>query len=143
MYLSVHVASQKMVLHRDEAEDVIYPISTSSKGTGQQEGSWKTPLGLHEIRSKIGHGLPLHSVFVGRRFTGEVYTPEVRKQYPGRKDWILTRILWLRGLERGYNRFGNVDTMRRYIYIHGSPDTAVMGQPGSRGCIRMHGKRPN
>ncbi|KEI71832.1 L,D-transpeptidase [Endozoicomonas elysicola] len=140
MHLTVHIASQEMVLHEKDGKRSVYSISTASKGTGQQEGSWQTPLGLHVIRAKIGGGLPVNSVFVSRRFTGEIYSPELRKQYPGRKDWILTRILWLSGLEPGYNRHGNVDTMRRYIYIHGSPDTAVMGEPGSRGCIRMHGK---
>ncbi|WP_257295245.1 L,D-transpeptidase [Endozoicomonas sp. YOMI1] len=140
MHLTVHIASQKMVLHEKGGKRRVYSVSTASKGTGQQEGSWQTPLGLHVIRAKIGAGLPANSVFVGRRFTGEIYSPELRKQYPERKDWILTRILWLSGLERGYNRLGNVDTMRRYIYIHGSPDTAVMGEPGSRGCIRMHGE---
>lgn len=139
MHLTVNIASQEMVLHEKNGKCRTYSISTASKGTGQQEGSWQTPLGLHVIRAKIGGGLPVNSVFVSRRFTGEVYSPELREQYPGRRDWILTRILWLSGLEPGYNRLGNVDTMRRYIYIHGSPDTAVMGEPGSRGCIRMHG----
>ncbi|WP_419834834.1 L,D-transpeptidase family protein [Endozoicomonas atrinae] len=139
MHLTVHIASQEMVLHEKNGKRRVYSISTASKGTGQKEGSWQTPLGLHVIRAKIGAGLPVNSVFVGRRFTGEIYSPELRKQYPGRKDWILTRILWLSGLEPGHNRFGNVDTMHRYIYIHGSPETAVMGEPGSRGCIRMHG----
>ncbi|MGB1270849.1 MAG: L,D-transpeptidase family protein, partial [Endozoicomonas sp.] len=101
---------------------------------------WQTPLGRHVIRAKIGEGLPLHSVFVSRRFTGEIYSPGLTAVYPGRKDWILTRILWLSGLEPGYNRLGSVDTMRRYIYIHGSPDTAEMGVAGSRGCIRMYGR---
>ena len=139
MLLTVHISSQEMVLHEKSGKSHTYSVSTASKGTGQQEGSWQTPLGLHVIRAKIGAGLPVNSVFIGRRFTGEIYSPQLRKQYPGRKDWILTRILWISGLEPGYNRLGNVDTMRRYIYIHGSPDTAVMGEPGSRGCIRMHG----
>jgi hypothetical protein len=114
-------------------------VSTASEGVGQQEGSWQTPLGRHVIRAKIGQNCPLHSVFVGRRFTGEIYSPDLQKLYPDRRDWILSRILWLSGLEPGFNRLGNVDTMRRYIYIHGSPDHAQMGEPGSRGCIRMHG----
>jgi lipoprotein-anchoring transpeptidase ErfK/SrfK len=76
-------------------------------------------------------------VFVGRRPTGELFGDELQARHPGR-DWILTRILWLSGLEPGRNRLGNVDTMRRYIYIHGSPDAARMGTPGSHGCIRMH-----
>jgi lipoprotein-anchoring transpeptidase ErfK/SrfK len=88
------------------------------------------------IRAKIGQGLPVNTVFVGRRPTGEIYTPELGREFPGR-DWMLTRLLWLSGCERGFNRLGNVDTMRRYIYIHGSPDSAKMGAPGSIGCIRM------
>ena len=99
-------------------------------------GSYCTPLGAHIIRAKIGAGLPENTVFVGRRPTGELYTPELSAQFP-KRDWILTRILWLSGCEVGFNRLGDVDTMRRYIYIHGSPDSVHMGQPGSIGCIRM------
>ncbi len=137
MHLTVHIASQQMTLHEDDGQCRTYSVSTASNGTGQQEGSWQTPLGRHVIKAKFGAGLPLNAVFVARRFTGEIYSPELCGRFPERKDWILTRILWLGGLEPGYNLNGNVDTESRYIYIHGSPDTAVMGQPGSRGCIRM------
>ena len=113
-----------------------YPVSTSKYGAGERNGSFCTPRGAHVIRARIGVGQPVNSVFVRRRPTGEIWTPELYAQYPGR-DWILTRILWLSGCERGRNRLGDVDTMRRYIYIHGSPDTAEMGKPGSIGCIRM------
>ena len=99
-------------------------------------GSYCTPLGAHIIRAKIGAGFPENTVFVGRRPTGELYTPELSEQFP-KRDWILTRILWLSGCEVGFNRLGDVDTMRRYIYIHGSPDSVHMGEPGSIGCIRM------
>ena len=140
MLLKVRIASQEMTLFGDDGEPVrTYSVSTASKGTGQQEGSWQTPLGKHIIRAKIGADMPLGAVFVGRRFTGEVYDEQLKAQKPARRDWILTRILWLSGLEPGFNRLGNVDTMRRYIYIHGSPDSSEMGKPGSRGCIRMHG----
>jgi len=114
-----------------------YPISSARNGVGQTKGSYCTPLGRHIVRTKIGAGQPENTVFVGRRPTGERYTPELSAQFPDR-DWILTRILWLSGCEVGHNRLGEVDTMRRYIYIHGSPDTVPMGQPGSIGCIRMH-----
>ena len=137
MHLTVHIASQQMILHEDDGQSRNYSVSTASKGTGQQKGSWQTPLGRHVIKAKFGAGLPLNSVFVARRFTGETYSPQLCAQFPERKDWILTRILWLSGLEPGFNLNGNVDTESRYIYIHGSPDTAAMGQPGSRGCIRM------
>ena len=76
---------------------------------------------------------------MGRRPTGETYSPELSNQYPNR-DWILTRILWLCGEEKGLNRGGNVDTMRRYIYIHGAPDSHAMGVPSSHGCIKMRNK---
>ncbi|HSC93909.1 MAG TPA: L,D-transpeptidase [Burkholderiales bacterium] len=123
----------------DDAGKLIkrYAISSAKNGVGEQNGSFRTPRGRHIVRAKIGAGAPFNTVFVERRPTGETYSPELAKRHPGR-DWILTRILWLSGLERGYNRLGKVDTMRRAIYIHGSPDTADMGKPGSRGCIRMH-----
>ena len=114
-----------------------YPISSAKNGVGQENGSFCTPLGKHIIRAKIGAGQPLNTVFVKRRPTWEIYTPELGAKFPGR-DWILTRILWLSGCERDFNRLGSVDTMRRYIYIHGSPDEVEMGKPGSIGCIRMH-----
>lgn len=113
-----------------------YQISTSRYGAGEKSGSHCTPRGLHIIRAKIGAGLPINSVLVGRRPTGEIWSPELSAANPGR-DWILTRILWLSGCELGRNRLGAVDTMRRYIYIHGTPDLAPMGVPASIGCIRM------
>ena len=111
-------------------------VSTSSNGPGERMGSECTPRGRHIVRAKIGDGAAPGSIFVGRRPTGERYHPRLRAQYPDR-DWILTRILWLSGLEPGRNRLGEVDTMRRFIYIHGCPDDVVLGTPGSHGCIRM------
>jgi L,D-transpeptidase YbiS len=113
-----------------------YSISTSKNGAGEANGSYCTPRGRHIIRAKIGGGEAVNTVFVERRPTGEIYSAELAKRFPGR-DWILTRILWLSGCEPGHNRLGNVDTMRRAIYIHGSPDSATMGKPGSHGCVRM------
>jgi L,D-transpeptidase YbiS len=113
-----------------------YSVSTAEKGLGEKNGSFCTPRGRHVVRAKIGAGLPLRTVFVRRRPTGEVWTPELDAKYPGR-DWMLTRLLWLSGCEPGFNRLHEVDTMRRYIYIHGSADSAEMGRPGSHGCIRM------
>jgi lipoprotein-anchoring transpeptidase ErfK/SrfK len=113
-----------------------YLVSTARNGAGEQAGSNCTPRGRHIVRAKIGGQAPLNTVFVGRRPTGEIYSPELAQRFPGR-DWILTRILWLSGCEPGFNRLGTVDTMRRFIYIHGSPDTVAMGSPGSIGCIRM------
>ncbi len=117
----------------------VYRVSTSKFGPGEKNGSFCTPRGSHLVRAKIGAGQPLGAVFVRRRPTGEVWTPQLHERYPGR-DWILTRILWLSGREPGRNRLGDVDTMRRYIYIHGSPDLADFGQPGSIGCVRMRNR---
>lgn len=114
----------------------IWSISTGLAGAGNEENSGKTPLGFHRIRAKIGGDSPLGAVFVGRRFTGEIYSHALGLAHPQR-DWILSRILWLCGNEAGVNRLGNVDSMRRYIYIHGTPDSEPMGAPLSHGCIRM------
>lgn len=116
-----------------------YSVSTAENGAGEQNGSYCTPRGKHIIRAKIGAGCPENTVFVGRRLTGEIWSQDLSKQFPGR-DWILTRILWLSGLESGFNRRGSVDTMRRYIYLHGSPDIVPMGIAGSIGCIRMRNR---
>ncbi len=113
-----------------------YAVSTAANGVGEANGSYCTPRGRHIVRAKIGAGQPENTVFVRRRPTGEIYTPELGARFPER-DWILTRILWLSGCEPGFNRLGEVDTMRRFIYIHGSPDTVAMGAPGSHGCVRM------
>ena len=122
----------------DDRGNVIkqYRVSTSKNGPGEVNGSYRTPRGRHVVRAKIGGGRPINTVFVERRPTGEIYGPELAARHPGR-DWILTRILWLSGCEPGFNRLGKVDTMRRAIYIHGSPDSAEMGRPGSHGCVRM------
>jgi hypothetical protein len=116
-----------------------YLVSTAKNGPGEKNGSFCTPRGSHIVRAKIGAGQPLGAVFVRRRPTGEVWTPEMHERYPGR-DWILTRILWLSGREPGKNRLREVDTMRRYIYIHGCPDSAELGKPGSIGCVRMRNR---
>jgi predicted GNAT family N-acyltransferase len=112
------------------------PVSTALNGAGELAGSNCTPRGRHIVRAKVGAGVTANTVFRGRRPTGEVWSPELAAEFPGR-DWILTRILWLSGKEPGRNRLGEVDTMRRYIYIHGSPDSVPMGSPGSIGCVRM------
>jgi len=113
-----------------------YSVSTAKNGPGEKNGSFCTPRGSHIVRAKIGAGQPVNTVFMRRRPTGELWSPELHAKHPGR-DWMLTRLLWLSGCQPGFNRLGDVDTMRRYIYIHGSPDTAEMGKPGSIGCIRM------
>ena len=135
--LVIHVANQTLE-HRDHNGQWLktYMISTALKGVGERKGSYCTPRGQHIIRAKIGEGLAENAVLVARRFTGEYFSPELYAQYPGR-DWILTRILWLSGCEVGKNRLGECDTMRRYVYIHGTPDSTPLGVAGSKGCIRM------
>jgi lipoprotein-anchoring transpeptidase ErfK/SrfK len=113
-----------------------YPVSTSKHGAGELRDTFKTPRGRHVVRAKIGAGAAIGAVFRGRRPTGEIYSDDLARADPGR-DWILTRILWLSGTEIGKNRLGDVDTMRRYIYIHGTPDSTPLGVPGSIGCVRM------
>jgi lipoprotein-anchoring transpeptidase ErfK/SrfK len=135
--IEVDVAAQTLVMRdRDGLPIFETRVSTARKGVGERVHSECTPRGRHIIRAKIGAGEPVNTVFVSRRPTREIYSPALRAAYPGR-DWILTRILWLSGLEHGHNRLGEVDTMRRYIYIHGCPDEDPMGVPGSRGCIKM------
>lgn len=137
MKIRISLTRQALELFEDGGKRVReYSVSTSLKGAGERRGSNCTPRGCHIIRAKIGAGLPENSVFVRRRPTGEIYTRELADRHPGR-DWILTRILWLSGCEPGVNRLGEVDTMRRFIYIHGTPDGAELGRPGSIGCIRM------
>ncbi|WP_456413008.1 L,D-transpeptidase family protein [Thiolapillus sp.] len=137
LHLQVRLATQELRLLEDEKLLVAYPVSTAANGPGMRAGSGCTPLGKHYIRLKIGEKCPLNTVFVGRRPTGEIYTPELGREYPHR-DWVLTRILWLSGLEPGKNRGGDCDTLRRFIYIHGTDQESLLGQPVSHGCIRMN-----
>jgi len=134
--IEISIPKQSLALFENGRELRRYSVSTSRNGPGEQEGSFCTPRGEHIVRAKIGAGHPVDTVFVRRRPTGEIWTPELTERFPGR-DWILTRILWLSGREPGKNRLREVDTMRRYIYIHGSPDNVEMGKAGSIGCIRM------
>lgn len=136
--VSVTVSSelQQLYVFKDQQVLRIYKISTAKNGLGEQKNSYMTPRGKHIIRAKIGSDLPINAIFKERRFYGDIYNSKMNEENPHR-DWILTRILWLSGLEPGFNRLGNVDTMQRYIYIHGSPDERPMGQPTSRGCVRM------
>lgn len=134
--LRIDLTAQRLDLIEGSERVVSYRVSTSKHGAGEQTGSFKTPRGKHIIRAKIGAGQPLGAVFVGRRPTGEIHSEAYARTHPDR-DWVLSRILWLSGTEVGKNRLGRVDTMRRYIYIHGTPDSEPLGEPGSIGCIRM------
>lgn len=132
----VDLSAQTLELREGSESLGRWPVSTAANGPGELLGSGCTPRGRHRVRIRIGEGCPTGTVFVGRRPTGEVYGPELEARFPGR-DWILTRILWLTGLEPGRNRGGRVDTLRRFIYIHGCADAAPLGVPCSHGCIRM------
>ena len=134
-FLLISIAEQRLYGFTGVDEVVCMPVSTALKGAGERNGSGCTPRGWHRIRACIGKDLPLNAVLRARRWTGEIWTPELHQAFPGR-DWILTRILWLSGAEVGVNRLGSVDTFRRYIYLHGTPDTEPMGLPLSHGCIR-------
>ncbi len=137
MNIIIHIPKQMLELFDDSGTSLRrYTVSTGANGVGEENGSFCTPRGKHVIRAKIGAGQPENAVLVQRRPTGEIYTPQLGAQHPGR-DWILTRILWLSGCESGFNRSGSCDTMRRYIYIHGTPESTPLGKPGSRGCVRM------
>lgn len=133
--LLIKIASQTLEHWRNDELVRRYVISSAEKGVGEKKGSNQTPRGWHMIRAKIGGGQPINTIFKSRRPEG-VLTPELAQQSP-HQDWILTRILWLSGLELGKNRLGDCDTMQRYIYIHGCPDSKPMGIPLSKGCIRM------
>lgn len=137
MRIVINLARQYLNLFSHHTLLKTYIISSGKNGIGEENGSGKTPRGLHIVRAKIGANMPINTVFKGRRPTGEIYSPELNL-IGEQRDWILTRILWLSGLEKGFNRLGKVDTMQRYIYIHGTSDSVVLGIPGSKGCIRMY-----
>ncbi len=137
--IDIDIGGQQLRFQDETGSVTDYAVSTAGNGAGEANGSYCTPRGSHVIRARIGQGEPENAVFVGRRPTGEIFETSMRDEFPDR-DWILTRILWLSGTEPGFNRLGDVDTMRRYIYIHGAPDDVAMGAPGSRGCIRMRNR---
>lgn len=134
----IHISARTQTMHCFEKGQLlwVFPVSTAKNGLGEQMGSECTPRGWHRIYSRIGLDAAVNSVFVSREWTGEIYSRELAEQFPGR-DWILTRILQLEGLEPLKNSGGEVDSLARYIYIHGTPDTTQLGIPGSHGCIRV------
>lgn len=136
--LKIEVSLSKQKLYVFQADELLktFQISSAEKGIGCEKNSFQTPIGKHKIRAKIGENQPINTVFVARRPTGEIYSPELKQANPNR-DWILTRILWLSGCEPGKNRLGNVDTMQRFVYIHGTPDDEAIDKPLSHGCLRM------
>ena len=132
--INISIPSQTLELVNSK-DHFSYLISTSKYGPGELKNSFCTPRGKHIIRAKIGAGQELGTIFKSRRPTGEIFSNNIHRFDEG--DWILTRILWLCGIEKGRNRLGNVDTMQRFIYIHGTPDETVLGVPNSKGCINM------
>ncbi len=138
-HIEVSIGEQRLRLFEGERIAMDVAVCTAKNGPGERNGSECTPRGRHIIRAKVGAGCPENTVFRARRPTGEIYSPELRRQFPQR-DWILTRILWLSGTEPGRNRLGDVDTMRRYVYIHGCPDDDPMGVPSSHGCVKMRNR---
>ena len=137
--VEIQIDSRAQKLYLSSGADIMrcYSVSTAKNGLGERRDSGCTPRGRHLVRCKIGEGMPANTVYQSRRPTGVMYSPELADKYPGR-DWILGRILWLSGVQPGFNRLGLVDTMQRYIYIHGAPSAGVSGVPDSKGCIRMH-----
>lgn len=138
-WIEVCLETQALHLHRGDGSALQYPVSTAVRGAGERMDSGCTPRGRHRIRARIGAGQPEGTVFIARRPTGEVHDEALGRAHPDR-DWILTRILWLCGEEPGFNRLGEVDSMRRFIYIHGCPDSEPMGIARSAGCIRMRNR---
>jgi len=138
-FIRIDLGKQTLELRDGDRTIAVFPVSTAKNGAGELNGSECTPRGRHRIGEKIGHGLPEGAVLVSREPTGEICTPDAYRSSPGR-DWILTRILWLDGVEPGRNCGGDVDTRSRYIYIHGAPDEVPMGVRGSHGCVRMHNR---
>lgn len=132
----INLATQRLSLIENSKPAAEYPVSTALKGAGEKQDSECTPRGRHVISEKFGADAPVNAVFVARKATGEVWSPELAVKHPDR-DWILTRILWLDGCEPGRNCGEGVDSKQRFIYIHGTPDTEPMGLPASHGCIRM------
>ena len=136
-WIAISLPRQRLDIRTGDRVVQSWPVSTAAAGAGERDGSGATPRGWHRIRAMIGAAAPSGSVFVARRPTGEIYSAALAAAHPQR-DWILTRILWLCGSEPGLNRGGAVDSQRRFIYLHGTPETEPMGIPRSHGCIRLH-----
>lgn len=139
MSILIDISRQKLALREGGRTVAEYSVSTAMKGAGERQDSECTPRGRHTVSEKFGANAPLGAVFVARKATGEIWSPELAAANPER-DWILTRILWLDGCEEGRNRGGDVDSKKRFIYIHGTPDTEPVGLPRSHGCVRMRNR---
>jgi lipoprotein-anchoring transpeptidase ErfK/SrfK len=134
----ISISQQKLLLYDDSRLVKSYPVSTSKYGTGNRNGSLKTPLGAHRIRRKIGNGASLGAIFKNRENTRQTAW-DISDETSVLEDLITTRILWLAGLEPGINQGDGIDSFARYIYIHGTHEEDLIGQPVSHGCVRMTG----
>lgn len=137
--LLISPSTQTLSVYKGDSLVKTYVISTAKNGLGCEAGSGKTPTGRHRVKAKFGEDKPPGAIFKARAFTGEIaqiYTDETDVE----EDPVTTRILWLEGLEEGKNKGPGVDSYYRYIYIHGTPEEGLLGQPASKGCIRMSNK---
>ena len=132
----VDISEQRLYLYSNNDLIQSFPVSTSKYGEGQTENSFKTPLGLHKIKEKIGHKAPINTIFTARVNTNKRADVQI-KQNDTEDDFVTSRIMWLDGLEDGINRGLGVDSYNRYIYIHGTHEEGLIGQKASHGCIRM------
>ncbi len=135
-WLLVHIGDQKLYVVKHDRAQCSYTVSTSRFGSGCKQDSLQTPTGAHVIAQKIGQGKPAGEIFSGRQSTGKIadicYSAETTGQ-----DLILTRIMWLKGLEQNKNSGEGCDSYQRYIYIHGTQEEGLLGTPASHGCVRM------
>lgn len=138
-YIFVSIKRQKLFYIKNGNVEKVFLISTAKKGIGQEIHSHQTPEGLHVIKHMIGQNLPKNAIFKERVFNGEIaeiYTDKTDIN----EDFVTSRIMWLEGQEEGINKGGNVDSYKRYIYIHGTPEEGLIGKPASHGCVRMKNK---
>jgi lipoprotein-anchoring transpeptidase ErfK/SrfK len=135
-YIYIGVKRQKLYLISDTTVILSFPISTSKYGVGSEKNSEKTPVGLHQIKTKVGEETPLNGIILGNAYTGKNATI-ITEEKSGKIDDVTTRALRLEGLEKNINKGGNVDSYSRSIYIHGTPEEGLIGTPASHGCIRM------
>jgi hypothetical protein len=138
-FIYVSIKYQKLYLIEQDSIRFKFPISSAKLGIGNKQNSMKTPVGLHTIKHKYGDGVPLAGLFKSRVYTGKVsliYAQKIKSP----TDDVTTRIMWLQGEESGLNRGRNIDSYKRYIYIHGTSEEGYIGEPASHGCIRMKNK---
>jgi len=133
----VDVARQTLTLAQDGSVLRVFRVSTARAGIGSAEGSGQTPPGRHRVCRLFGHSAAPGQVFVSRRAVKGLVIPRTDWCVPSSKDYVLTRILWLEGLDPGLNRGPGIDSRTRYIYIHGTNQEHLLGTPASHGCIRM------